>query len=257
MKKIKHDYPLVSVIIPMYNSERFITDAVCSVLNQTYKNFEIIIVDDISTDNSYNVALDLKNLSDKIFVYQNDKNSGSAISRNNGVSYSKGRLIAFLDADDFWMPDKLEKQVNFMLENNYAFTFTSYSFADTLLSNISDRVHIPSKISYVQALKNHTIWTSTVILDLEQLSKDDISMPDVRRGQDTATWWKILKKTGYAYSLPESLSLYRRSPNTLSSNKIQAVKRTWKLFREVEKFPLHKSIYYFAFYAYNAVKRRI
>ncbi len=144
-----------------------------------------------------------------------------------------------------------------MEENNYEFTFTGYEFADEKGIGNGKVVKVPEKINYKQALKNTTIWTSTVIFDVEELGKELIDMPNVRRGQDTATWWKVLKTGVIAYGLNESLSLYRRSNNTLSSNKIKALKRTWNLYRNVEKLSFFTSLYNFCCYCLNAVKRRV
>ncbi|HFU3805249.1 TPA: glycosyltransferase family 2 protein [Streptococcus suis] len=249
--------PLVSVIIPMYNATLFIEETIQTVLQQTYSNTEIIVVDDCSTDTSYEVVSQLCQRYQNISLLQNKKNSGVGISRNIGVAKATGKFICFLDADDIWLPDKLEKQVNFMLQHQYAFTFTAYQFADENGRPVRKPIHVPSKISYKEALRNHTIWTSTVMLNMDLLTKEQISMPDVRKGQDTATWWKILKVTGYAYSINEVLSLYRRTSHSLSADKLAAVKRTWNLFRKVEGLSLLQAIVPFCGYVINAIKRRI
>ena len=144
-----------------------------------------------------------------------------------------------------------------MKENDYEFTFTGYEFADENGKGNGKIVNIPSKINYKQALKNTTIWTSTVIFDLEKLDKELVKMPNVKRGQDTATWWKVLKKIDYAYGLNEVLSYYRRTNNSLSSNKLKALKRTWNLYRNVEHLNMFYSFYNFCWYVFNAIKRRI
>ncbi|MBO4106825.1 glycosyltransferase family 2 protein [Streptococcus suis] len=256
MTNIK-DMPLVSVIIPMYNAEQFIQETIQSVLAQTYQVFEIIVVDDQSSDNSMETVRSLIAKDSRIRLLQNEVNSGVAVARNAGVAEANGRFICFLDADDLWLSDKLAKQVSFMLENSYAFSFTSYQFADENGLPIKSPVHVPGRLSYKEALRKHTIWTSTVMLDLEQLTKQQIEMPNVRRGQDTATWWKILKVTDYAYSIDEVLSLYRRTSDSLSANKLSAIKRTWNLFRNVEGLSFWETILPFCGYAYNAIKRRI
>lgn len=251
------EIPLVSIIIPMYNAALFIEETIQTVLQQTYSNIEIIVVDDCSTDASYDVVSQLCQQHENISLLQNRKNSGVGFSRNAGVRHAKGRFISFLDADDLWLPDKLEKQVKFMLQNQYPFTFTAYQFADESSHPVRKPIQVPMKISYKEALRNHTIWTSTVMLDLDVLTKEQIAMPDVRKGQDTATWWKILKVTGYAYSINEVLSLYRRTSQSLSADKLAAVKRTWNLFRKVEGLSILQSIVPFCGYAFNAIKRRI
>ena len=156
-----------------------------------------------------------------------------------------------------WDKYKLEKQVNFIKNNQCAFSFTGYEFADVNGKPTGKKVYIPHMISYRQALRNTTIWTSTVMFDMTILSKDDIYMPNVVRGQDTATWWKVLKKIKYAYGLNEILAFYRRSAGTLSSNKFIALKRTWNLYRNVEHLGFFYSLYNFCIYCFNAIKRRI
>lgn len=248
---------LVSIIVPVYNAEKFIKDTIKTVLNQTYKNWELLLINDCSYDNSTNIIEDYRKNDKRIHLINLEKNSGAAIARNTGIDNAKGRYIAFLDADDLWNEKKLEKQLNFIKDNNYEFTYTSYEFADEQGNRNGKIVIVPKQINYKQALKNTTIFTSTVIFDVKELGKELIKMPDVKRGQDTATWWKILKTGIVAHGLQESLSVYRRSSNTLSSNKIKALRRTWNLYRKVEKMNVVKSIYYFIPYIFNAIKRRL
>lgn len=246
---------LVSIIIPVYNAERFIDETINTVLDQTYTNWELLLVNDCSTDNS--VKLIQKYLKDeRIKLINNKVNSKAAISRNNGINETRGRYICFLDADDLWDKEKLEKQVKFIKEKNCAFTFTGYEFADENGKPNGKKVFIPETITYKQALKNTTIWTSTVMFDMTKLSKEDIYMPNVK-SEDTASWWSILKKIDKAYGLNEILSFYRRTEGTLSSNKFEAIKRIWNLYRNIEHLNIFYSFYSFCFYALRAVLRRI
>lgn len=244
---------LVSIIIPVYNAEKCIEDTIASIKAQTYKNYEIILVDDHSSDNS--VEIIKRHLSDNVLLLINDE-KGAANARNKGIEAAKGRFIAFLDADDLWDPEKLEKQLNFMEEYDAAFTFTGYEFADEFGVSVKKLVQVPLKIKYKQALKNTTIFTSTVIFDMEKLTKEQILMPCVK-SEDTATWWKVLKTGITAYGLNEGLTLYRRSAGTLSSNKVEAIRRIWNLYRNVEKLSIPYSAYCFCFWAFRAVIRRI
>lgn len=246
---------LVSIIVPVYNAERFLEETIKTVQDQTYKNWELLLVNDCSKDNSKKIAD--KYLSNKIKWIDMEKNSGAALTRNKGIEKSTGEFLCFLDADDLWDEDKLKKQIEFMRNNKCEFSFTGYEFADENGKPIGKKVLVPEKINYKQALKNTTIWTSTVMLDMTKLTKEDVYMPNVRRGQDTATWWKILKKIDYAYGLNENLSYYRRTDESLSANKITALKRTWNLYRNVEKLGLISSCYNFCWYCFNAVRRRI
>ena len=247
---------LVSIIVPVYNAERFLKDTINTILNQTYKNWELILVDDCSTDKSVNIINKYSKKDKRINLVKNKVNSKAAVSRNNGIKKSSGRYLCFLDADDLWDKQKLEKQVSFMKNNNCAFSFTGYEFADKDGNPNGKKVFIPNKINYKQALKNTTIWTSTVMFDMKKLSKEDIYMPNVK-SEDTATWWKVLKKIDCAYGLNEILSFYRRTQGTLSSNKLEAIKRIWNLYRNQEQLNLFFSFYCFVGYAFNAVKRRI
>lgn len=247
---------LVSIIIPVYNAERFLDDTINTVLNQTYKNWELILVNDCSTDNSESIIKKYIKKDKRIKLINNEVNSRAAISRNNGIKEAKGKYLCFLDADDLWDKEKIEKQIIFMKHNKCEFSFTGYEFADENGKPNGKKVFVPNKINYRQALKNTTIWTSTVMFDMTKLSKDDIYMPNVK-SEDTASWWSILKKIDYAYGLNEILSYYRRTSGTLSSNKIEAIRRIWNLYRNVEKLNMLASIYNFNFYALNAVKRRV
>ena len=247
---------LVSIIVPVYNAERFLEETINSVLNQSYNNWELLLINDCSKDDSKKIYDKYK--SDKrIKWFDQEKNGGAALARNKGIELSQGKFLCFLDADDLWEKEKLEKQINFMTEKDCAFSFTGYEFASESGEPNGTKVFIPEKINYKKALKNTTIWTSTVMFDMSKLSKDDIYMPNVRRGQDTATWWKVLKKIDYAYGLNQILSFYRRTNDSLSSNKFKALKRTWNLYRNVEHLNLVKSSYYFFWYCFNAVKRRV
>lgn len=245
---------LISIIIPVYNAEKFLDETINTVLNQTYKNFELILVNDGSKDKSVDV---IKKYNDKrIKLIDNKNNKGAALSRNDGIRKAKGRYICFLDADDLWNKEKLEKQINFMKEKECAFSFTGYEFANENGIPNGKKVFIPKKLNYKSALKNTTISTITVMIDTKKMDKDLIYMNNVK-SEDTATWWNILKNGYEAFGLNEILSFYRRSEGTLSSNKIEAIRRIWNLYRNVFKLGFFYSLYNFVFYAINAVKRRI
>ncbi len=250
---------LVSVIVPVYNAEKFIADTIDSILSQTYENWELLLIDDLSTDSSCKIINEYidNNKNRKIKLFKLEKKEYAASARNKGIKEASGQYICFIDSDDLWDKDKLKRQVRFIKEKNCAFSFTGYEFANEDGVPTGKKVYIPEKINYKQALKNTTIWTSTVMFDMQKLTKDDIYMPNVKRGQDTATWWKVLKKIDYAYGLNEILSYYRRSSNSLSSNKFRALKRTWNLYRNVENLNIFYSLYNFFWYCFNAIRRRI
>lgn len=263
---------LVSIVVPVHNGEDFIAETISSVLAQSYRNWELIIVDDGSTDKTAEIvkgvmggSLSVPGLdvsggasagAGSIKLIRLEGNQGAAKARNAGMRAAKGEYLAFLDADDLWLPEKLEKQVKFMAETGAAFSFTGYEFADASGKPNGKKVSVPSTITYRQALRNTTIWTSTVMFDMGELAVEDVEMPDVA-SEDTATWWKVLKKIRRAYGLDKTLSLYRRSGKTLSSNKFVAIKRIWHLYRSCEKLSIVSSAANFTGYAVNAVRRRV
>lgn len=256
MNKVINNSSLVSIVVPVYNAEKFIKDTVKTVIDQTYDNWELLLVDDCSTDKSVKIIKEYQQKDKRIKFFSNSKNSGAAISRNKGIEESRGRYIAFLDADDLWEPKKLEKQVAFMQEKDCAFSFTGYEFAGAEGKPNGKKVYVPENLTYKQALKNTTISTITVMFDMNKLSKSDIYMPNIR-SEDTATWWNILRKGYVAYGLNEVLSYYRRSDATQSANKLVAAHRTWRLYRQQQGLGLFHSAYYFSWYAFNAVLRRV
>lgn len=245
----------VSIIIPVHNVEKYIDDTINSVLNQSYKNWEMILVDDCSSDNSVKVIE--KYLSDeRIKLIKQDENVRAALTRNRGIEEATGDYIAFLDSDDIWIPEKLEKQLKFIKEHDCAFSFTAYEFGNEAAQPTGKIVHVPSKLTYKKALSRTVIFTSTVIFDLTKIDKEMIKMVNVP-SEDTATWWKILRNGYDAYGLEEVLTIYRRPPKTLSSNKKVAIKRIWNLYRNVEKLNIFSSLYNFVFWAFRATFRRL
>lgn len=244
---------LVSIVIPVYNAENCISDTIASIRSQDYTDWEIFLIDDGSTDRSLEIIKSIE--CENIHVLSSGGGS-AALARNKGIEAANGRYIAFLDADDLWDPNKLSKQLAFMEKHNAAFSFTGYEFADEYGVSVKKIVQVPKTISYKQALKNTTIFTSTVIFDLSRLKKEDIYMPDVK-SEDTATWWKVLKSGVTGYGLNEGLTLYRRSSGTLSSNKIEALRRIWNLYRNVEGLSVPYSALCFVLWAIRAVIRRI
>lgn len=247
--------PLVSIIIPVHNAAPFLRDTAASIISQDHDDIEVIFINDASTDGSEDVLKELCG-KDGFTCYSSDEPLGAAKARNTGIEKAAGRYIAFLDADDLWEPEKLSLQLKFMEENDCAFSFTGYEFADEKGVSIDRIVNVPKIMTYKKALKNTTIFTSTVMFDTKKISKSMILMPEVE-SEDTATWWKILKAGYRAYGLNRPLTLYRRSAGTLSSDKKRAVKRIWNLYRNVEGLGVFKSAYCFVFYAFHAVARRI
>lgn len=266
------DRELVSIVVPVYNAGKYIENTIRMVEAQTFEDWELLLVDDCSRDNSRQVIRDyltarqtaagrMKPGRKAIRLIEKEKNQGAAMARNTGVDAARGRYIAFLDADDVWLPQKLEKELEFMRESKAAFVFTSYEFGNEKAEGTGRIVHAPKLLSYRRALSRTVIFTSTVLLDTEKLCKgcggrDLIHMPVVE-SEDTALWWKILRSGFDAYGLDEVLAIYRRPAASLSSNKLKAIRRIWNLYRNQEGLSLFSSMYYFVFWAYRATIRRI
>lgn len=245
---------IVSVITPVYNAEKFLRETINSVLNQTYTNFEYLLIDDCSTDNSADIVKDYEKQDARVKYIRLKENSGAAVARNTGLEQAQGRYIAFIDSDDVWYPEKLEKQLAYMERENRAFTYTKYEHISED-GEVQSAPEFPEKLNYEGLLKNTAIACSTVVIDRQVIG--DFRMPLVRKGQDTATWLKILRNHDYAYLVDEVLNQYRGREGSLSSDKISALKRTWNTYRNIEKLSLPKALYYFGFYVWNAVKRRL
>lgn len=244
--------PFVSVIMPSYNSKKFIAQSIESFRNQTYRNVELIIVDDCSNDGSWEYVQRYVEGDDKIKVFQLKKNGGAAAARNYGIKQAKGKYLAFLDSDDLWHPEKLRKQVEFMESNDYAFTFTNYKMIDEAGNDLNRHVLCPPLMVYKHLLKNTTIGCLTVMLNVEKLGP--IQMPNLQP-EDTALWLQLLRKGTTAYCLQEILAEYRIVQNSASSNKLKVAKKMWAVYRKSEKIPFIKSLWYFSGYATNAVKK--
>lgn len=242
---------LVSVIIPIYNSSLHIKECLDSVINQTYDKLEIIIVDDCSLDDSLKIVNSFKDKRIKIIKLK--RHSGVATARNKGVSISSGKYICFLDSDDYWDLEKVEKQVNFMKSNNYSFIFSDYYF---LRKGKKHRARTPKSLNYVQALKNTTIFTSTVMFNTNLLNKESIVMPDFKIGQDTACWWSILNRGIVAYSINEPLATYRVRDAFISLYRFKRVLGAWRIYKSQDISWLRR-IYCFIYHLFNAIKRRI
>lgn len=249
---------LVSVIVPVYNAEKFIREAMDSVRAQTYESWELLLVEDGSSDGSVDVITNYiaETQETRIRLVRQPSNQGAACARNRGVREAAGRYIAYLDADDLWMPEKLEHEIKFMEKKNAAFAFTGYEFANERGVGLGKVVRVPETLVYRQALSNTTIFTTTVMFDTAKISKELLEMPQIK-SEDTALWWRILRSGYTAYGLDENLVMYRRAGRTLSSNKLKAIQRIWNLYRKVEGLSLARSVWHFCFWAVHAVQRRI
>lgn len=245
---------LVSIVMPSYNCSAYIIETVHTVIAQTYNNWELIIVDDCSTDDTIQIIEKFVQMDRRIRYIELEKNSGAAIARNTGIAASKGEYIAFLDSDDLWMEDKLQKQVAFMKKKGCAFSFTSYSLIDENGNAKNKMVLVPEKMDYNRVLYDTPIFTSTVMYDKNIIP--NLEMPIMKRGQDVATWLKILKMVDYAYGIKENLAIYRIRDNSLSTGIGTKLKRRWRIYRECEQIGLLKSCWLYIKYLLFIVQKR-
>lgn len=233
---------LVSVIVPAYNCEKFIGETIASVLAQTYKNWEMIIVDDKSSDSTRDIILASAKQDTRIKYYFLQENSGAAVARNTAMERAKGEYMAFLDSDDIWLPEKLEKQLSFMKENDVAFSSTSYELIDEESKTLGKLRLARPKTDYRRMLYSNVLGNSTVMYSVRKLGK--FKIPDIRKRNDYVLWLAILKKEQYAVGMPDILLQYRVRKNSLSSNKFGLIKYHWYIYRKVEKLNPLYSVYY-------------
>ena len=247
---------LVSIIVPVYNSEAYLAQTIESVQQQTYPHWELILVDDCSTDTSAAMIAGYVAQDKRIRYIRLSENSGAAVARNAGLEASKGRYIAYLDADDLWFPRKLERQVAFLTENNVHFSCCAYEKIEQDGTSLHKTVWMPKTMNYHQLLKDTIIQTVGVIVDTKFVDPKLLVMPNVRRGQDFATWLQILRSGVLFHGQPEVLAAYRRVSTSLSANKLRAFKRTWHVYRQVEQLPLVYAAWCQAWYAFHACCKR-
>lgn len=247
--------PLVSVIVPCYNMERYIAYTIESVEQQTYPNWELIIVDDASTDSTVDIIKSRQEKNNKIRFYVKQQHSGIADTRNQCIRMAQGRFLAFLDADDVWHPEKLDRQLQFMMKHTVGFSYSSYDCIDELGKPLDKQVKAIDNLNYDNYLHNTVIGCSTVMIDTAIIG--EVVVPNFRTSEDTATWLDILKKGFLAYAIEQPLTSYRIRQHSASSNKLKASSDLWKVYRQQENLSLFKAIECFASYAYYAVKKRL
>ncbi|TDE04340.1 glycosyltransferase family 2 protein [Flavobacterium sandaracinum] len=221
--------PLVSIITPSFNSAKFIAETIQSVQNQTYQDWEMIIVDDCSTDETVSIIEEIVNNDNRIHLFQLQKNAGTGIARNTALEKATGKFIAFLDADDLWKPEKLDKQLTFMKANNLPFTFSFYDCINEAGIPVNKRVEAPLHLSYQQLFFCNYIGNLTGIYDVNYFGK--IAISSIRKRQDWMMWLTILKKIQFAQPVPESLALYRIRENSISASKFDLIKHNFYVYR--------------------------
>ncbi|MHA7099868.1 teichuronic acid biosynthesis glycosyltransferase TuaG [Roseivirga pacifica] len=256
MKEL-HDHPqsLVSVITPTYNAVNFVSDTIDSVLSQTYQNWEMIITDDCSTDDTWCLLEKFAQKDERIKIYRLAKNGGPGLARNNSIKEASGEFIAFLDSDDLWLPQKLDKQIAFMKRRNSCLSFTSYQLISEDKKEFHKIVVAKETVDMHDMLKSNYIGCSTAMYNARELGK--VYMPSIRKRQDYGLWIEIIKKVKLAHGLDERLSLYRIRQQSVSSNKFKLIAYQWRFYKKVvglNYVMTIRSLIYWFFYSVFGIK---
>ncbi len=240
---------LVSIITPTYNSAKYIAETIQSVQNQTYSNWEMLIVDDCSTDETLAIVKEKSEVDSRIKWFKLDKNSGPGLARNKGIENAKGDFMTFLDADDIWFPTFIENSIKTIKEVNIPFVFSSYKRSDEELNFVYSDFIVPQKVNYLDILKTNSISCLTAFIDVSQLGKKN--MPLIKKRQDMGLWLQYLKEIPYAYGIQETQAIYRIRKNSLSRNKLALLKYQWEFYYKYEKLGFFMSIYIMLCWMYN------
>ena len=244
---------LVSVITPVYNAGKVIEETIKSVFNQTYKNIELVLVDDCSKDNSAEIIGKYRDVFPGIIYFLQPKNMGAGAARNKALELARGQYVAFLDADDLWLPEKTEKQLNLMAERKSPFSYTAIEMIDEEGNTIKGKRNLKESCDYKYLLHNTIIATSSVIVDRVVLG--DFRMPLRRGGQDYATWLKLLREGTVACGINEALVRYRVGSNSLSSNKFKSIRQVWEIQTQDEGINKMRAACHVACFVFNAFKK--
>ena len=243
----------VAIVSPAYNAAEYIGETIESVQAQTYKDWEMYIVDDCSTDDTVKIVSSYAEKDNRIKLIKQQKNGGAAAARNTALDIINSKYIAFLDCDDKWLPEKLEKQVKLMDESNCALSYTYFREFDTHTGTLLKIIKAPKYMTYNRIFRNTAIGCLTVMVNREISGK--FQMPLLKHTEDNCTWQAILKPGYKALLIPEVLSLYRCGNDSLTRSKRDAARDQWNYYRKFYKFSVIKSAWYFCFYAINAVKK--
>lgn len=233
---------LVSIITPTYNCARFISRTLDSVQAQTYQNWEMIIVDDRSQDNTKEIVEEYIKKDPRIQYHLLDVNSGAAVARTVAMKLAKGSYMAFLDSDDIWLPDKLELQIKWMNDNGHAFSCTAYEHIDEDDNRLNRMIKTITKTDYNRLLLDCPVGNSSVMYDVEKMGKFEV--PNIRKRNDDALWLQMLKKEKYIWGMPDVLMRYRIRSNSISSNKFKVIKYHWILYRKIEHLSVFRSVFH-------------
>lgn len=244
---------LVSVITPVYNVEKYLDRTLNSVFAQTYNNIEIVLVDDQSKDRSAEIIKRYQKDHPEIVYFLQPENKGAGYARNKALEIAKGQYVAFLDADDLWKPEKIEKQINLLEKEKGSFCFTAIEMIDGNDNIIKGKRKVIEKVDYKYLLSNTMIPTSGVMID--RTIKGDFKMHLRRGGQDYATWLKLLRDGSVAYGIDEALVCYRIDGESLSSNKIKSIKQIWEIQSREECISRIIVCFHIIKWCWNSIKK--
>ena len=247
----------ITVYITNYNYGEYIEKAIKSVLDQTYENFELLIIDDGSIDNSINIVKGYVENDRRIKLIEKEKNQGAAIARNIGIKESVGRYIAFLDSDDLWMLTKLEDQIIFMKNNKAVLSYSSYEKIDEFGNHLNNVNIIKTTPTYHDLLKSNHIGCLTAMIDLKLMNGEKLYMPKIKTRHDNGLWLSILMKGFKVIGNPKVLAKYRHRPGSISFSKVKSGYYQWKLYRHVEGINILSSIYYMIHWAWFGILKRM
>ena len=238
---MQEDFGLISIIMAAYNAEKTIEQAINSVLSQTYTNFELLVVNDCSTDRTAELVKSIAAKDSRVRLISNVKNSGVSYTRKHGLEEAKGSWIAILDSDDVWAPEKLEKQIDLQRRTNADLLFTGSAFMGSEGQSIGWYLHAPAEVTYRQLLKQNVLSNSSALVRKELYAKHYAVGDDMH--EDFAIWLSILKEGKKAYGVDEPLLIYRIAKSSKSGNKIKAAKMNWNTYRYVGLNPIEASYY--------------
>ncbi|WP_018994118.1 glycosyltransferase [Thioalkalivibrio sp. ALgr1] len=243
--------PVVSVVTPVHNGATFIGETIASVQSQTWGDWELLVVDDASEDDSAEIVEAFASDDDRIRVFRLERKGGAAVARNTAIEAARGRYITFLDSDDAWLPEKLECQLLLMGEGA-VFSFTAMERFDEQGNRLS-AAGVPERVTYGDLLKTNYIGCSTAMYDTQYFGK--VAMPLIARRQDYGLWLRLLKRVEFAHGLNEPLVRYTVRSGSVSSNKLTTSTYTWRVYREFEKLSLARSAWCFAHQTGRAMVR--
>lgn len=244
--------PLISIIIPTYNSQKYIHQTLKSVFEQTIQDWELLLIDDGSSDNTKAIIQTIQEQEPRIKVIFLPQNAGPANARNMGIKNAAGKFITFLDADDIWFPNFLERSLQ-ECKKGHPFVFASYKRLDENLNPLLPDFIVPKQVDYDAILKTNSISCLTAFINIDQLGKK--YMPLVKKRQDMGLWLQYLKEIDYAIGIKEPLAIYRIRKHSLSRNKWQLLKPQWYFYRKVENLSIPQSIYYMFWWSYNGLRK--